>query len=115
MIEVILRDYLDEKLETIPVLFEKPKIKPERYVLIHGIDTGMINHISADTFSFTSIAPSFYEAKLLSDRVKALLFDSIQLPAISSAKIGGQRGSANATTASYEYELIFNFYHYEEG
>ena len=112
MIEVTLREYLDE---TIPVLFEKPKTKPEKYVLIHGIDSGVINHIQADTFSFTSIAPSYYEAKVLSDRVKALLFDSIQLPTISSAKLGGQNGSANATEAAYEYELIFNFYHYEEG
>lgn len=115
MIEVLLREYLDENLKTIPVLFEKPKEKPERYVLIHGIDSGRINHIPADTFSFTSIAPSFYEAKLLSNQVKALLFDSIKLPEISSAKLGGQNGSANAVEAAYEYELIFNFYHYEEG
>ena len=115
MIEVTLRDYLLENLKTIPVLFEKPKDKPEKYVLLHGIDSGMINHILADTFSVTSIAPSFYEAKLLSDQVKALLFDSIKLPTISSAKLGGQNGSANAVESAYEYELIFNFYHYEEG
>lgn len=115
MIEVTLRKYLDENLETIPILFEKPKVKPAKYVLIHGLDAGEINHIQAATFSFTSIAPSFYEAKLLSDQVKALLFDSIKLPAISSARLGGQNGSANATEAAYEYELIFNFHHYEEG
>lgn len=115
MIEVTLKNYLDEKLETIPVLFEKPKTKPQSYVVIHGLDSGITNHIQADTFSFLCIAPSFYEAKLLSDRVKLVLLDSIQLPQISSAKLGGQNSSANATTASYEYELIFNFYHYEEG
>ena len=115
MIEVVLREYLDENLKTIPVLFEKPKVKPDKYVLIHGIDSGVINHIQADTFSFTSIAPTYYEAKVLSDQVKKLLFDSIQLPTISSAKLGGQNGSANAIEAAYEYELIFNFYHYEEG
>jgi hypothetical protein len=115
MIETTLRNYLVSNLNTIPVLFEKPKTKPEKYVLLHGIDSGRINQISADTFSITSIAPSFYEAKLLSDQVKTLLFDSITLPTISSAKLGGQNGSANATEAAYEYEIIFNFYHYEEG
>lgn len=114
MIEVTLRNYLVDNLKTIPVLFEKPKNKPQTYVLIHGIDTGVINHIQADTFSFTSIAPTFYEAKLLSDRVKSLLLDSISLPTISSAKLGGQNGSAVAVESAYEYELIFNFYHYEE-
>lgn len=115
MIEVTLRNYLVENLENIPVLFEKPKVKPAKYVLIHGLDCGVINHIQADTFSFTSIAPSYYEAKALSDRVKALLFNSIELPTISSAKLGGQNGSALASESAYEYELIFNFYHYEEG
>jgi hypothetical protein len=115
MIEVVLRDYLVENLEDIPVLFEKPKTKPDKYVLIHGIDSGVVNHIPADTFSFISTAPSFYEAKLLSDRVRALLFDSIELPTISSAKLGGQNGRAVASESAYEYEIIFNFYHYEEG
>lgn len=114
MIEVTLRDYLLENLTNIPVLFEKPKDKPQKYVLVRGIDVGMRNQISAATFSFTAIAPSFYEAKLLSDEVKALLFDSIKLPTISSAKIGGQNGSAVATESAYEYELIFNFYYFEE-
>lgn len=114
MIETTLRNYLLENLTNIPVLFERPKEKPSKYVLIHGIDAGMINHISAVTFSFTAIAPSFYEAKTLSDTVKTLLFNSISLPSISSAKLGGQNGSAVATESAYEYELIFNFYYFEE-
>lgn len=115
MIEVTLRDYLIRNLENIPVLFEKPKQKPATYVLIHGIDSGVINHIQADTFSFTTIAPSYYEAKILSNRVKDLIFNSIEIPTISSAKLGGQNSRAVASESAYEYELIFNFYHYEEG
>ena len=62
MIEVTLRDYLIRNLENIPVLFEKPKQKPATYVLIHGIDSGVINHIQADTFSFTNqmLMPLFF-------------------------------------------------------
>ena len=56
MIETTLRNYLLENLTNIPVLFERPKEKPSKYVLIHGIDAGMTNHISAATFSFTAIA-----------------------------------------------------------
>lgn len=114
MIDVTLREYLLEDLD-VPVLFEKPKQKPTTYVLIKNIDSGYINHISAATYAFTAIAPSFYEAKVLSDRVKTALFNSISLPQITSAKLGGQNGSAVATESAYEYELIFNFYYYEEG
>lgn len=114
MIEVTLKEYLMEKIPGLPVLFEKPKSKPERYVLIKELDEGLVNHINAATFSFTSIAPSFYESKVLSNMVKSALFESTSLPAISSAKLGGQSGSAVATESAYEYELIFNFYYYEE-
>lgn len=113
MIEIVLKEYLEEHLN-VPVLLEKPKNKPSSYVLIHGIDVGRTNHIDASTITFTSIAPTLYTAKVLSDNVKSLLYDSIQLPTISSANIGGQRGGANAAQSAYEYELIFNFHYYEE-
>ena len=112
MIEVTLRNYLLENLNNIPVLFEKPKTKPEKFVLIRQIDAGRINQISAVTFSFTSYAQSYYDAKVLSDTVKELLFGSVSLSDISSAKLGGQNGGINSAESTYEYELIFNFYHY---
>lgn len=112
MIEVTLRNYLVEHLNKIPVLYEKPKTKPQKYVLIRRIDAGYVNHISAATFSFTCYASAYYEAKVLSDEVKELLLGSISLPDISSAKLGGENGGVNSSESVYEYELIFNFYHY---
>ena len=114
MIEVTLRDYLLDALKDIPVLFEKPKQVPEKYVIMRDIDAGIVNHISAVTISFTMGAKSFYEAKVLSNQVKNIILNSITLPEVSSAKLGGENGAAVPKETTYEYELIFNFFYFEE-
>lgn len=114
MIETTLRTYLLNQLDDIPVYLEKPATKPDTYVLLNRIDGGMIDQISAATFSVVCIAPSMYEAAALAKEVKALLFSSVSEESISSAKLGGETGSADSKERGYQYELIFNFYYYEE-
>ena len=114
MLEEIIKKYLDEKLD-IPVHFVKPKDKPEQYVILHRIDGGEIDHISAGTLSAVCISKSsLNDALTLSHKVKVALNQSIELHQISSAKLGGESGSVVASERGYEYELIFNFYYYEE-
>lgn len=114
MIETTIKGYLDQELKTIPVLFELPKTKPSKYVIIHEIDAGMTDHIRANTFEFIIGAESFYDARVLCGEVRTLLDSATSLSTISSAKIGGEHSGYNATNDRYEYTLIFNFYHYEE-
>lgn len=118
MIDVTLRNYLIAGLQqtglNVPVLFEKPKTKTIPYVIMHEIDSGIVNHIPAITFAVTIIADSMYNAKVLSNTVKSLLLNAISLPTVSSASLGGSNSRAVASESTYEYELIFNFYHFEE-
>lgn len=113
MLETTLRDYLMDQLD-IPVYLEKPADKPSLYVVLRRIDSGMINQVAAATFSFKCIAETLYEAAQLSTQVKEALLESIELSVISSAKLGGENGRVDASERGYEYELIFNFYYYEE-
>lgn len=113
MIEVTIRNYLLDELNNVPVLFEQPKSKTNTYVIIHELDRGKTNQISANTFEFIIGAPTYYNARVLCGQVRGLL-ETIDDPSISSAKIGGERGGYNTTTNNYEYNLIFNFIHYEE-
>jgi len=114
MIDVTIRDYLVENLTRVPVLFEKPKTKTIPYVILREIDAGVINHIPAITFAVTIGADSMYNAKVLSNQVKALLLNAASLPTVSKASLGGSNSRAVASESVYEYELIFNFYHFEE-
>lgn len=113
MIEVTIREYLEDNLTDVPVLLEKPKVKEPAYVIIRDIDAGRTNQISALTLSFTIGSDSMYKAKVLCDQVQNLLLESIALPQISSAKLGGMNGGAVASESVYEYEIIFNFYYYD--
>ena len=99
MIEITLREYLEEKLG-VPVLMEVPKEKPSEYILLQLIDSGKINHIDAATFSIVAISDTLYNAAELSNKIKETLLDSITLNCISHVDLGG--------------ELSFNFYYYKE-
>ena len=112
MIEVDIRTYLVEELKTIPVLFERPKTKSVPYVLMQILDEGYIDHIPAETISFTIGHTSFYNAKVLADQVKGLLLDAISLSNISKSSLGGVNSTIDSERGVYEYELIFNFIHY---
>lgn len=118
MIDVTIRNYLLAGLQqaglNVPVLFEKPKNKTIPYIVLHEIDSGVVNHIPAITFAVTIIADSMYNAKVLSNQVKSLLLNAISLPTVSKASLGGSNSRAVASESVYEYELIFNFYHFEE-
>ena len=113
MIEIALIEYLSTALNGVYVAMEKPKNKPETYVVLHKIDGGLVNQISAATFSIMCYAPSLYKVTLLSKAVKKALLN-MDVQTISSAKLGGESVSTRATEMTYESELIFNFNYYEE-
>lgn len=113
MIDVLLKDYLDNEL-AIPVVLEKPKQVPENYILIELIDGGEDNHINAATFQFHCHADSLYNAAVLADSVSALLKDAISLSAISKAQFGGKNPVINSATKTYKYVLTYNFVYYRE-
>lgn len=114
MIEVTIKDYLQRELNNIPVLFERPKNKPNKYVIIHELDAGKVNQVPAITLEFIIGAKTYYSARELCGQVRHLLEMSIQLPTISHAGIGGENGGYDESNSDYEYDLIFNFIHYEE-
>lgn len=113
MIEVTLKDYLEDELSA-PVYMEVPKSVPSEYVLLQLIDAGRIDHIDAATFSVIVRSSSLYSAAQLRDDVKHALFDSISLACISHVDQGGEISSIDSANKTYQYELTFNFYFYEE-
>ena len=112
MIEVDIKEYLEEELDSIPVLFEWPKTKTVPCVLMQIIDEGCVDHIPAMTISFTISHTSFYKAKELADQIKDLLLDAISLENVSRSSLGGVNSTIDSERGVYQYEVIFNFIHY---
>ena len=113
MVEVVLLEYLTDALNGVYVAMEKPKQKPETYVVLHRIDSGMVNQIAAATFSIMCYAPTLYKVTELAKEVKKALLN-IDVKEVASAKLGGESVSTRASEMTYESELIFNFNYYEE-
>ena len=114
MIEVTLRNYLEANLEGIAVVMEQPKNPPSKYVLMRLSDSGRTNQIEAATFFVDVIADDLYEAAVLRDAVKDLLFNAITLDGITHSSIGGERANTDSANHVYKYELTYNFYYYRE-
>lgn len=114
MIQKIIRDYLTTELVSIPVYMEQPKTAPAEWVLIELADSGQTNQICAATLFIRCNAQSMYAAAALSESVKALMLDAIQLDAISAVKIGGERSGIDTTNRIYQYDLTFNTFFYKE-
>ena len=112
MIDVIIRNYLTTKLSNIAIVYEQPADRPNEYVLIQKIDGGEIDKIKASTFSIKVRFMDQYNAAVKNESVKDAMFDIITLDAISGVRQGGEYGRIDTSNKMYEYETIWNIYHY---
>lgn len=114
MIDIILHDYIESELQTVPIFMEQPSTPPDEYVILRMMDVGRRNKIDAATFEVLIRAKSLYQTALLRDRVKEILFNAIKLDSISSSELGGGQLQVETANHVYQAQLIFNFYFYEE-
>ena len=114
MIEVTIKDYLENNLNNVPVYMEYPKNPGKKFILLQLADGGQINYIDAATFFVTVYADSLYMAAELKEEVKKLLFQAVMLPSISSASLGQEQAGTDSANNMYQYNLTFNFYYFRE-
>ena len=70
MIEIIIKNYLAEKL-SMPVVLEVPADPPKSFVLLEKTGSSREERIDRAMLAIQSHAPSMYEAARLNERVKA--------------------------------------------
>jgi len=112
MIDVILKNYLEEQIEDTEIVFEQPANRPSIYVLIEKIDGGETNKIKASTFSIKTRALRQYDSAVLNEQIKDAMFGIIVLDEVSGIRQGGEYGRIDTSNKMYEYETIWNIYHY---
>jgi hypothetical protein len=111
MIEVILREYLEEALD-VPVCLEQPPKPPKKYVLIEKTGSSKVNHITSATMALQSYAPTLYETAVLNEAVKAAVEAAIELPEISSVQLNSDYNYTDTATKRYRYQAVFDFVYY---
>ncbi|HFI0164160.1 TPA: hypothetical protein ACGORW_001990 [Streptococcus suis] len=111
MIELIVKDFLDEHL-TVSSFFEHSSQKPKRFVMIERTGGNLQNALKMATFTFQSYAESLYESATLNEQVKAVILEMITLDNISKVKLIGDYNFTDTETKRYRYQAVFDIYYY---
>lgn len=112
MIELILLNYLNEKLQ-VNVYTEKPSNPPPSYVLIDKTGSGKVNHLPDATVAFQSYADTKYNAALLNEEVKTAIEQMAdELHEIRGVTLNGDYPFTDVQTKSYRYQAVYDIRYY---
>src|SRR5699024_3339305 len=111
MIEVILKDYLDEHL-SVPVFFDYPSNASSDFVLIDKVGGGEQSHLVSSSFAFQSYSESKYGAIVLNEKVKKVVKGSIELMDISRVQLNSDYNFPDTLRKKPRYQAVFDINHY---
>ena len=106
-IERIIVDYLSRSL-SVPVSGEVPINKPEEFVTVDKIGSGVRNHIRSATLAIQSWSMSQDSASALNDTVKAAMDGAVALDAISSSHCETDYNFTNTATKRHRYQAVYD-------
>ena len=113
MIEVIIKNYLAEKL-SVPVVLEVPADPPKSFALLEKTGSSREEHIYSAKLAIQSYAPSMYEAARLNERVKAAMDSAAELDAVSASRLNSDYNFTDTTTKRYRYQAVYDLVYFNE-
>lgn len=112
MIEDIVLNHMEEKLDVFVGLEVPEEDVPSKYVIIEKTSSSRINHIDTATFAFKSYAPTMYEAAELNEAVKLAADGLIENDLISRAALNSDYNFTDTAKKGYRYQAVYNItYH----
>lgn len=111
MIETIIKNHLDTKLEE-QVFLEKPSPSFGNYVVLEKASSRQYNRLPTATFAFQSYSNSLYGAAELNERVKQAVESLIELDEIRGISLNSDYNFTDTTTKEYRYQAVFDIKYY---
>lgn len=111
MIETIIKNHLDEKLEE-QVFLEKPSPGFGNYVVFEKLGGSKSNHLPSATFAFQSYGTSLYKTAELNEKVKKAVESLIELDEIRGISLNSDYNFTDTTTKEYRYQAVFDIKFY---
>lgn len=112
MIEKIVLDYLNNKLNGVPVVMEQPQTPADKFVLIEKTGSSEADYIQSATLAVQSYDTSLFGAASLNETVKTAMREIITLPQIARCKANGDYNFTDPTTKRYRYQAVFELTYY---
>lgn len=113
MIEQIIKEYLEQKIQ-VPVVLEIPAKPPNQFLLIERIGGGAGQLLCSPMIAIQSYGASLLEAAQLNERVKTAMEQLAEMDPICSVKLNTDYNFTNPATKQYRYQAVFNITHYKE-
>lgn len=107
MIEFIVRDYLENRLD-VPVYMELPKEHPDSYVLVEKTGSSSQDWINHATFAIQSIAPRLANAMLLNETVKETMRSMVMLPEVSRVSLNSDYNFTDTEKKIPRYQAVYD-------
>lgn len=111
MIEIIIKDHLDSKIEE-PVFMTKPSPSLGSYVVFEKIGSSKNNHLPSAAFAFQSYGTSLYDAAKLNEKVKTAIEQMIALDDIRGISLDSDYNFTDTTTKEYRYQAVYQIKYY---
>lgn len=111
MIEIIIKNHLEEKLAE-QIFLEKPNPSLGNYVVFEKTSSSKSNHLPSATFAFQSYGTSLYKAVELNEKVKIAVESLIELDEIRGIKLNSDYNFTDTTTKEYRYQAVFDIKYY---
>lgn len=111
MIEAIIRNYLEEKLD-VPVFMEKPETKPMSYVLVDLTGCTRNRKLFHSMIAIQSYADTMFEAAKLDEQVLEAMDGIITLDEITSIGLNSSYEFTDTSEKKYRYQAVYDITHY---
>ena len=109
MIEILVKNYLEKKLDVKVVL---QNINDDSFVLIQKVGSKKKNHLKSVNFAFQSYGKTMYEASLLNENLKEAVESMIELDEIFKVSLNSDYNFTDTQTKRYRYQAIFEIKYY---
>lgn len=113
MIELLIKKYLETKLD-VPVVLERQPSDPAAFVLIERTGGGQRGLLCTPTFAVQSYGPSLLKAAQLNEQVKAAMQGLVELPQICRVQLNTDYNYTDTAMKRYRYQAVFDLTHYRE-
>ncbi len=111
MIEEIIRDFLESKLN-VPVVLEHFENEPDSFVIFEKTGSSERNKLGGSMLIIQSYGKSLYEASKLNEELKKAMKKLNTLNDIVSVKLNSDYNYTDTTTKKYRYQAVYDIKHY---
>ena len=111
MIEVKVKNYLEEKLE-IPVRMEDDEDIDGKFILIEKTGGGQENYVKKATLAIQSFDLSLFEAAMINEKVKETMGNIIELDDISRCQLNSDYNYTDTKQKRYRYQAVYDIIYF---